>query len=678
MNGRIALLQVCVALMLMPPSLAPAAEADSLQEKLRSYVARFNSDDREVFSQAFPNAKALDFLATNVPLFECPDAEIERTYYFRWWTFRKHLQHTPDGWVVTEFLPPVPWAGKHNTISCAAGHHIREGRWLADQKFVQDYFAWWLGRGGNPRGYSFWIANSMLAWCDVTGDYAPAKKWLPNLLRNYEAWEATRYDPVSGMYWQNDGADGMEGSIGGSGFRSTINSYQYGDALAIARIAEMAGNRDLAKLYREKAAKLKHLVQANLWNEATQFFHVRHMPHTLGFYRWQLNEDAALTAAAKASSSAKGEVKNLQLGTVPKDSYKWAEPHFTFDNHLGTIEWLRYELPLPTDVSSTSLYLMAGGTFAPPAAIKVLYRDAGQWQEVRELKGEISKNNRWNKLTFAPVHTDGVTLELTMQGNDRAKLDLAGVRELHGYVPWYFDLPDSRFGAAWKQLIDLKGFSAPWGLTTAEQRHPECKIHYDRHECLWNGPVWPFTTAQTLTALANYLNRESQPALSRRDFLDALHTYARSHRLTLAEDKVISWIDEDQDPYNGDWIARRCILNWEKSAPAKWKSKGATSDRGKDYNHSTFCDIVINGLVGLRPREDDIVELSPLVPDGAWDWFCLDRVPYHGHRLTIVWDKSGHRYGKGAGLHLFADDKELTSAKSLIRIQGKLPPASTN
>ena len=41
--------------------------------------------------------------------------------------------------VITEFLPTVPWSGKHNTISCPAGHHYYEGRWLHDPQFLDDY-----------------------------------------------------------------------------------------------------------------------------------------------------------------------------------------------------------------------------------------------------------------------------------------------------------------------------------------------------------------------------------------------------------------------------------------------------------------------------------------------------------------------------------------------------------
>ena len=82
---------------------------------------------------------------------------------------------------------------------------------------------------------------------------------------------------------------------------------------------------------------------------------------------------------------------------------------------------------------------------------------------------------------------------------------LVDVREQHGFTPWYFNLPDAGEGyeTAWKQLMDPKGFYAPFGPTTAEQRHPDFKISYEGHECQWNGPSWPLSTAVTLTALAN-------------------------------------------------------------------------------------------------------------------------------------------------------------------------------
>ena len=60
---------------------------------------------------------------------------------------------------------------------------------------------------------------------------------------------------------------------------------------------------------------------------------------------------------------------------------------------------------------------------------------------------------------------------------------------------------------------------------------------------------------------------------------------------------------------------------------------------------------MITGLIGLRPRLDDTIEINPLIPADKWDWFCLDNVLYHGHNLTILWDKNGDRYHCGKGLY---------------------------
>ena len=53
--------------------------------------------------------------------------------------YRKHIKETPEGFIITEFLPEVSWAGKDNSIDCAAGHHFHEVRWLANPKYLDDY-----------------------------------------------------------------------------------------------------------------------------------------------------------------------------------------------------------------------------------------------------------------------------------------------------------------------------------------------------------------------------------------------------------------------------------------------------------------------------------------------------------------------------------------------------------
>ena len=119
------------------------------QDRLKNYVDRFNENDNELYKQFISNDESFEFLNKNIPMIDLPNKEIEETYYFRWWTYRKHIKNTDDGFVITEFLPKVFWSGKYNTINCPAAHHIYEGRWLKDPKYVSEYINFWLENSGD-------------------------------------------------------------------------------------------------------------------------------------------------------------------------------------------------------------------------------------------------------------------------------------------------------------------------------------------------------------------------------------------------------------------------------------------------------------------------------------------------------------------------------------------------
>jgi hypothetical protein len=95
-------------------------------------------------------------------------------------------------------------------------------------------------------------------------------------------------------------------------------------------------------------------------------------------------------------------------------------------------------------------------------------------------------------------------------------------------------------------------------------------------------------------------------------------------------------------------------------------------ERSRYYNHSTFNDLIITGLVGLRPRADNIIEVHPLLPKNKWNWFCLDNVLYHGKIVTIIWDKDGTKYKKGKGLSVWVNGKKVAGSDKLEKVTGKL------
>jgi len=494
-------------------------------EGFRHYFESFARAFPEEVVNAIPDAEAWPWMERNLPLFTCPDPDVERTWYYRWWTFRKHIRQTPEGYVITEFLKPVKHAGDYNTISCALGHHLAEGRWIRDRRYLDQYLDFWL-KGGlrkHYHQYSGWTAWAAYERWLADSDTARLTSHLDALVLDYRRWEEERLLP-SGLFWQYDVRDGMEESASGSrrnkNARPTINSYQYGNARAIAAIARLAGKADLAREYDGKAGQLRRLVQDKLWDGDARFF-------------------------------------------------------------------------------------------------KALL-DTGR---------------------------------------------LANVREQIGFTPWLFDLPEQGRGyeEAWKQLMDPRGFFAPYGPTTAEQRHPAYGIHAEGDNCQWNGPSWPFSTAITLKALANVLDRYRQTAVSTADYWKTFLIYTRSHRLRRPDGRVVPFVDENLHPQTGEWWARALQMR-----------KGTFRGRGDHYNHSSYNDLIITGVVGLRPRADDRVEVNPLVPPGAWEWFCLDNLQYHGRSLTILWDATGRKFGKGKGLRVFADGRQIAHSPALRRTLGRL------
>lgn len=120
------------------------------------------------------------------------------------------------------------------------------------------------------------------------------------------------------------------------------------------------------------------------------------------------------------------------------------------------------------------------------------------------------------------------------------------------------------------------------------------------------------------------------------------------------------FIDEDLNPLTGDWLAR-----------AMKRRKGSFYGRGDHYNHSGYADLVITGVAGLRPRADSTVEVDPLAP-AASEWFAIDRIPYHGRMLAIVWDRAGARFGRGRGLAILADGREIARVPRLTRLTASL------
>jgi hypothetical protein len=119
-------------------------------------------------------------------------------------------------------------------------------------------------------------------------------------------------------------------------------------------------------------------------------------------------------------------------------------------------------------------------------------------------------------------------------------------RELHGYVPWAFNMPGPGFEDAWRFLMDEDFFMAPFGPTTLERNDPQFVLQNSC--CWWSGHSWPFATTQTLKAMANLLQNYRQSHVDRGDYARLFHTFAITHRKDGRP-----YIAEAAHPFTGSW-----------------------------------------------------------------------------------------------------------------------------
>ncbi|HEX5400338.1 MAG TPA: discoidin domain-containing protein [Verrucomicrobiae bacterium] len=476
----------------------------------------------------------------NIPFFECSDPALTRIYYYRWELYKSHLKDLgPRGYIVTEFLDNVSWALKpYQSLNDATAFHIEEGRWLKDNRYLNDYINF-MYSGGNDRHFSEAIAAAAYARYLANGDRAFAIKNLAAMEHIYQLW-SDHSVPSKGLYFIEplldateysiasiDASGGKDGFTGGDAFRPTINSFMFADAVAISKLATLAGDTNAAAAYAAKAEALRQTVETDLWNT-------------------------------------------------------------NFDQFMD-----RY---------------------------KVNNQYVHYWDFIRR-------------------------------------------RELAGYVPWSFELPDQdpKYNSAWTHLLSPKDFAGPYGLRTVEPSYQYYMKQYRyawvdgkrKPECQWNGPSWPFDTTLVLEGMANLLNDYTQNVVSADDYVRLLKQYAQQHYLNGQPD-----LQEDYNPDTGQVIV---------GLP-----------RSHHYNHSGFNNLIITGLAGLRPRPDNILEVNPLIATdphstNAIDYFCLENVPYHGQLVTILYDRDGRHYGRGTGLSVYVNGRRVVTPSALGRKTVTIP-----
>lgn len=485
------------------------------------------------------NGQALEWMKRNIPYFDCPDEEFMEIYYYRHWMNRLHLKNNGAHFVVTEFIGKVGWGDRYNVINCPAGHQFNWLMWLDDPVYARSYMDYYMySQEANPKLFRDWYADCAYRTNQIHTSEPFVQNVLSGLKRSFHSYESSKVPEFYDMYWCNDWNDGFERTIGGSGIRTTINSYMYGNALGISKLAGFIGDVSTKNTYETIAATIKENVQAHLWDKETNFFK-------------------------------------------------------TYKNQAG------------------------------------LDKDHSMYNK-----------EEW----FVPQPLG----------------QLVDVMEAVGYIPWQFNLPDDIpiFAKAWERINDsISGFKAANGLAGAQKDHPRYNI--PTPGARWNGLAWFYAETQTLEGMANLLNNYNQDVVGKADYFEVLERYTKMGHYNVYPK------GEETRPYGTEWVD-----------PDKLNEHGRpVRSTILHYFHSGYTDLVINGLIGIRPQDGNFLVVNPLVPNGKWEYFCLDGLKYKGHDITVTWDSNGQKYGKGSGLKVFVDGEEKASRKELGKLKIELGKA---
>jgi hypothetical protein len=278
----------------------------------------------------------------------------------------------------------------------------------------------------------------------------------------------------------------------------------------------------------------------------------------------------------------------------------------------------------------------ASFVYANARAVAQLAREAGN----ASLQAEFDAvAGRIRSAVLDKLWDDDTQFFYPQRASDHSRIP---IRELHGFFPFTTRLaPDEpRYVAALKKFVDPEEFWSrfPPVITSL--------YYYKRWKWGMDGlsrniaPHPISMGARTVLAALKYYH---QSIITPEHFMDLMSRY---------NGLVYSGVN----PFDPLWRpnVHEYYSKWEPNQAAPHPKP---SEISHDF-HSMYCSLVVEGVVGLTPRDDDKIELQPAALQ--WKYFLLDRLRYRDHDLTIVWDQPDGqvRYsGYPEGFSLYIDGK---------------------
>jgi hypothetical protein len=226
--------------------------------------------------------------------------------------------------------------------------------------------------------------------------------------------------------------------------------------------------------------------------------------------------------------------------------------------------------------------------------------EAERWRAAAASVGRALREEMWDPRTGMFSDVDGATGKRT------------GVKAAVCFYPLLTDLVDAeKVERMLGHLEDRAGFATPFPVPSTAADDPlfdaEGLWKGKRHNCPWNGRVWPMTNSHVVEGLLRQWHRGSERAGR-----IAAHVLSRFVRMMYHEgDPARPNCYEHYNPFNGHACVFRGI---------------------DDYQHSWVLDLLARGVTGVEPGRDAL-RIHPL-PMGLDDARFLGRL--RGHDVDVV------------------------------------------
>ncbi len=198
-------------------------------------------------------------------------------------------------------------------------------------------------------------------------------------------------------------------------------------------------------------------------------------------------------------------------------------------------------------------------------------------------------------------------------------------KTIDGFFPFLFgEMADRSEASVFKHLFNPKEFWSAWPVPTVAMDSPAYDSHglwkigpgasaenpY-RYVTSWNGPSWLFSNSLVAEGLGNAA-RMSEDAALVSEFNQLMKKYTEI--MFLGGNKDLPCTVEHYDSMTGKNI--RLLA---------------------DYFHSFYNDLLIRFMIGIVPREDDLIEIDPLARE--WKNFAIRDVSYRNHKITVEYGR---------------------------------------